>query len=106
MNHDALRTAIFKWILLVCAALMTLRLYFVQQMIAAMFIFSIFFLCMAAVALMLVVLDYAGQIVLARAEATIRALGRPARLDRDSVNSSADARILTPIHESRPATGR
>jgi hypothetical protein len=47
---------------------------------------------MAAVALMLCMLDYAGQIVLARAEATITALGRPSRLDRDSVNSSADAR--------------
>jgi hypothetical protein len=106
MADETLRRAIFKWMVLACTASMALRLYFVQQLIAAIFIFSILFACVAAVALMVFMMDQAGQIAFARAEGFMRALGRPARAGRMSVNRSADAGILTPILARRATTGK
>ena len=106
MNYEALRREIFRWIVLACAACMALRVYFVQQLIAAFFIFSILFACVAAVALVVFMMDHAAQIAFARAEAFMRALGRQARPGKAAVNGRATAGMLTPIHEHRIATGK
>jgi hypothetical protein len=106
MNYQALRKEIFRWIVLACAAWMALRLYFVQELIAAFFIFSILFACVAAVVLVVFMMDHAAQIAFAWAEAFMRAFGRPARPHEAAVNGRATAGMLTPIHEHRTATGK
>ena len=106
MNHEAIRGTVFKWIALVCSGLIVLRLYFVQELIAAFLIFSVLFACMAALALIVFMLDHAAQFALSRTEDFIRTLGRSLTPTQRTVNSSATAGMLTPSPEHGTTTDK
>ena len=67
------------WAGIAVAALAAVQLYFVQEMLAALFIFTIVFAVVASVFLMLWLIDRAGQRTLAWAEPQTRELARLAR---------------------------
>jgi hypothetical protein len=79
MNYRISRGKIFKWIVLAVTALLAMRLFFVQQLIAAFLIFSVLFACIAAVLLILFVVDHAVQIAFAQAGAYMRTFSHAAR---------------------------
>lgn len=72
-----------EWAVLITAALIAIRQFYVQELIAAFVIFSVLFACLAAVvaggALMIFFVDRAGQIAFAWAEVYTRAFARLAR---------------------------
>ena len=106
MNYRVPRNTIVRRAVLATVAVLALRVYFVQELIAAFFIFSVLFVCVAAVVLAVFVMDHAGQIAFARVEAIVRALIRPARPGQISVNRRATAGMLTPVHDRRGTTGK
>jgi len=63
---------------LATTALIAMRLFFVQQLIAAFLLFSVLFACIACVALIVFLLDEAVQTALAWAEMFMRAFRRAA----------------------------
>jgi hypothetical protein len=79
MNYRISKRKMFKWIGLTAAALIAVRVYFVQEMIVASIIFSALFACLAFVVLIFFLLDHAYQIALARAAVYMRTYGRAAR---------------------------
>jgi hypothetical protein len=52
-----------KWILVGAAAVAATRFYYVQEMLAALVLFAVLFSCIAAVLLLVVMLDRVGQTV-------------------------------------------
>jgi hypothetical protein len=53
-----------SWFLIGCAAFAASRIYYIQEMVAAMVLFAVFFSCIAVVVLLLIVLEYGGEAVL------------------------------------------
>jgi hypothetical protein len=78
MNFRISHRKTFKRMALATTALIAIRLFFVQQLIAAFLLFSVLFACIACVALILFLLDEAVQTALAWAEMFMRAFGRAA----------------------------
>ncbi len=103
MKWRILPGKVLKRTILATAALLAIRLYFVQQLIAAFLIFSVLFACVALVALILFALDLAWRTALARTEAYVIVLGRSLRRGRALANSSATTRRLTPVLAHRIA---
>ena len=103
MKWRILRGKLLERIILATAALLAIRLYFVQQLIAAFLIFSVLFACVALVALILFALDLAWRTALARTEAYVIVLGRSLRRGRALANSSATTNLLTPVLAHRIA---
>lgn len=54
-----------RWLLLGGAAFLAIRVYYLQEMVAALVLFAVLFSCIAAVVLLLIVLDYNGEAILA-----------------------------------------
>jgi hypothetical protein len=79
MNYWISQRKIFKWIVLTTTALIAVRVYYVQELIAAFVIFSLLFACLAGVVLIVFLLDHAAQTALAWAEVCVRTFGRAAR---------------------------
>jgi hypothetical protein len=79
MNYRISQRKIFKWIGLTTTALIAVRVYYVQELIAVFVIFSILFASLAGVVLIVFLLDHAAQTALAWAEVCVRAFGRAAR---------------------------
>jgi hypothetical protein len=96
MTRHTLRATAFKWALAAIGALLAMRMFFVRQMLAALLIFSVLFVCLAVVALILFGLDLAWQTALCRAESFVMVLARPRR-GPASVNHSAVVSMLTPV---------
>jgi hypothetical protein len=59
MSHKLARS--WKWILIEFAAMPAIRLYYIQEMIAALIIFSVLFVGISMVVLILFLLDHASQ---------------------------------------------
>lgn len=94
MNSLIVRGKILKWIVVGAAALMAMRLFVVQQLVAAFLIFSVLFACLAFVALIFFLLDQAYQIALARADVYMRAIGRAARRAWEPAEGLAETRMF------------
>ncbi len=103
MKWRILPGKVLKRTILATAALLAIRLYFVQQLIAAFLIFSVLFACVALVALILFALDLAWRTALARTEAYVIVLGRSLRRGRALANSSGATNMLTPVLAHRIA---
>jgi hypothetical protein len=102
MNYWILhKKALKKWIVVAATALMALRLFIVQQLLAAFLIFSALFACIAVVVLILFLLDHAWQVGITRAEAYVRAIGRPAGPRRERVEGVAIRRGYQSVHGHR-----
>lgn len=63
MMHSAFQKA-FTWILISLAAIVAMQLYYVQEMLAALVLFTVLFGFIAAVLLLLFMLDRASQALL------------------------------------------
>jgi uncharacterized MnhB-related membrane protein len=103
MNWRILRGKVLKRTILATAVLLAIRLFFVQQLIAAFLIFSVLFACIALVVFILFALDLAWRTALARIEAYVRVLGRSLRRGRALADSSAATNMLTPVLAHRIA---
>jgi uncharacterized MnhB-related membrane protein len=106
MNYQFSRKKIFQWIYAAAAALIAMRMFFVQQLIAAFLLFSALSACIAVVVLILFMLDHAWQVAFARAEVYVRAFGRPAPRTPAPVNNPAVANMLTPILDHTTASNK
>ena len=95
MTHQILRARVFKWTVVVNGALLAMRLFFLQQLLAALLMFSILFGGLAVVALILFGLDFAWQTLLGRAESFAMALAR-SRRGPVSINHSTSVTLLAP----------
>jgi hypothetical protein len=105
MTHHILRAKVFKWTVLLTGALLVMRLFFVQQMLAALLIFSVLFACLAVVVLILFGLDLAWQTVLGRAE-SFAIVHASSRRGPASVNHSTVVNTLTPVLVRRATSHR
>jgi len=103
MKWRILRGKLLERTILATAALVAIRLFFVQQLIAAFLIFSVLFACVALVAFILFALDLAWRTALARTEAYVMVLARSLRRGRALTNSSAATNMLTPVLARRIA---
>ena len=74
LSHKLAGTSRKSWIWIGLAAIPALRLYYVREMIAALIIFSVFFLGAATVVLIIFLLDRASQHAMAWAEAGVTRL--------------------------------
>lgn len=101
MNFWILRKKILNRIVVAATVLMALRLYIVQQLLAAFLIFSALFACIAVVVLILFLLDHAWQVGVTRAEAYIRAIGRPASPSLEPAEGVAIRRRYQSLHGHR-----
>jgi hypothetical protein len=90
-----------KWIVVAATVLMALRLFIVQQLLAAFLIFSALFACIAVVVLILFLLDCAWQVGVTRADAYARALGRAASPSREPAEGIAIRRRYQSLHGHR-----
>ena len=52
------------WFLVGCAAFLASRVHYIQEMVAALVLFAVFFSCIAAVVFLLIVLDRSGEAIL------------------------------------------
>lgn len=68
-----------KWILIGAAAVAATQLYYVQEMLAALVLFAVLFSCIAAVLLILFILDRAGRATLEFLELCAREVLQHAR---------------------------
>jgi len=103
MKWRILRGKLLERTILATAALVAIRLFFVQQLIAAFLIFSVLFACVALVAFILFALDHAWRTALARTEAYVMVLARSLRRGRAPTDSSATTNMLTPVLAHRIA---
>jgi hypothetical protein len=102
MNYWVLHKKVLKKSIVVAVAvLMALRLYIVQQLLAAFLIFSALFACIAVVVLILFLLDHAWQVGVTRAEAYVRAIGRTAGPSRGPAEGVAIRRRYQSLHGHR-----
>jgi hypothetical protein len=69
----------FKWIAQTATALIAIRQFYVQQLIAALLIFSVLFASLAVVVFLIFLLDHAWQAALDQIEIHAKAIGRTAR---------------------------
>jgi hypothetical protein len=90
-----------KRVVVAATVLMALRLYIVQQLLAAFLIFSALFACIAVVVLILFLLDHAWQVGVTRAEAYVKAIGRPADPSREPAEGVAIRRPYQSLHGHR-----
>lgn len=93
---DKLVTPTMKWVWIGLSAVPAIRIYYVREMVAALMIFSILFLAGAGVVLILFVLDFASERLIAWVEGgVLRAAGwavealrgpltKPALVDRSN----------------------
>jgi len=88
------------------AALIAIRQFFVQELIAAVLIFAALFACIAVVAAFLLALDQGWRIALARTAGYIDAHRWFAGRVRAPVNGPTDADMLTPVSDSRAASDK
>ena len=79
MNYRISHRKMFKWTVQTSAALIAIRQFYVQQLIAALLIFSILFASLAVVVFLIFLLDYAWQAALDQIEIHAKAIGRTAR---------------------------
>jgi hypothetical protein len=91
MIYRISRRNIYKWAVVAAIALIVTRLFFVQELITALVIFSVLFACVAIAVLMVFLVDHAVQTVLDWAEAYVRAFGQAARRSRERVRKPMDA---------------
>ena len=103
MKWRILRGKVLKRTILATAALLAIRLFFVQQLISAFLIFSVLFACVVLVAFILFALDLAWRTALSRTGAYVMVLGRSLRRGRALANSSAATNMLTPVLAHRIA---
>ena len=89
MKWRILRGNVLKRTILATAALLAMRLFFVQELIAAFLVFSVLFACAAVVAFILFALDLAWRTALARTEAYVMVPGRSLRRGRALANNPA-----------------
>ena len=102
MNYWILhKKGLKKWIVIAATVLMALRLFIVQQMLAAFLIFSGLFACIAVVVLILFLLDHAWQVGVTRAEAYVKAIGRPADPSREPAEGVVIRRGYQSLHGHR-----
>jgi fatty acid desaturase len=69
-----------RWLWFVLAAFAAIQLYYVQEMLAALLLFSVLFIVAAIVALILFLVDLAGESALAWAEPRVVQASKSARL--------------------------
>ena len=55
---------VVAWFLAGCAVLVASRVYYIEEMVAALVLFAVLFSCIAAVALLLIVLGRGGEAIL------------------------------------------
>jgi hypothetical protein len=79
MNYSMVPMKIIKRIVLTATALIAIRQFYVQELIAAVIIFSVLFACLAVVVLLLFLVDQAWQAALDQIEIHAKAVGRAAR---------------------------
>jgi hypothetical protein len=103
MKWRILSGKVLERTMLATAALLAIRLFFVQQLIAAFLIFSVLFACVALVAFILFALDLAWRTALARTEAYVMVLGRSLRRGRALADGSAATNMLMPVLARRIA---
>ena len=101
MNFQIMCRKISKWIVPATTALLAMRLFFLQQLVAAFLIFSALFACIAVVVLILFLLDHAWQLGVTRAEAYVRAIGRPADPRLEPAEGVAIRRRYQSLHGHR-----
>jgi uncharacterized MnhB-related membrane protein len=104
MKWRILRGKVLKRTILAIAVLLTIRVFFLQQLIAAFLIFSVLFACAAFVASILFALDLAWRTALARTEAYVLVLGRSRSRGRALANNTATTKHVTPflVHRIAP----
>ena len=95
------RGRVLKWTVVAAASLLVMRLFFVQQLIAAFLIFSVSFAGLAVIVLILFALDLAWQNALGRAEAFVMVLRRSVRRGEAHVNNPMAVELLTPVMAHR-----
>jgi len=71
-----------RWLLAGCAAFLASRVYYIQEMMAALVLFAVFFSCIAAVVLLLIVLDRGGEAILGFFELHAKSMVQQARVRR------------------------
>ena len=96
MTHHVFRAKAFKWTVVAIGVVLAMRLFFVQQLLAALLIFSVLFVCLAIVAMTLFGLDLAWRTALGGAESIVMALARQRRSSA-YVNHSPVVNMLTPV---------
>ena len=96
MTQHILRAKVFKWAALATGALLAMRVFFVQQLLAALLIFSVLFTCLAVAVLTLFGLGLAWEIALGRAESFGIMLARQGR-GPAPVHRSTVVNMLTPV---------
>ena len=79
MNYRISHRKMFKWIVQTSAVLIAIRQFYVQQLIAALLIFSVLFASLAVVVFLIFLLDHAWQAALDQIEIHAKAIGRAAR---------------------------
>lgn len=89
-----------KWLVLALAAFLALQIYFVQEMLAALFLFTAVFAVLAIVALVLYVIDRVGQWGLGWAGERARPVGQLARRGW----TAAEEFSKKPFHRPRSET--
>ena len=89
MIYRIWQTKTFKWTVLITAAMKAVRLFFVQELIAAFLIFSVVFICLTGVLLIVFLLGHVVDRGLAWAGAHKRHFGHAARRGRESVEALA-----------------
>lgn len=70
------------WFVVGCAAFLASRVYYIQEMVATLVLFAVFFSCIAAVVLLLIVLDRGGEAILGFFELHAKNLVQQARARR------------------------
>lgn len=68
-----------KWVWIALAAFAAIQIYFVREMLAVLFLFTVLFIAVTAIILVLWLFDRASQRTVAWAEPQTRQLGRLAR---------------------------
>jgi hypothetical protein len=103
MNRQILHGKTLKWIALAAGTLIAMQLYFVQQMIAALLLFTAVFACFAAVVLIFLALGNAWQMAFDWAAMHVSAFGRALRHGPGPLNSSLVAGALALERRASPA---
>lgn len=106
MKDQIWKGKILKGAAVFVIALIAVRQFFVQELIAAGVIFAALFACIAFFALVLLALDQAWRTALARTEKYINASRRLAGRGATAVNGPTVANMLAPVLDSRPASDK
>jgi hypothetical protein len=79
MTYRISRKKAFQWIVLTGAALISMRAYYVQEMVAMLFFAAVLVACMTGAVLIVLLLAHAGRTAFALAGVSTGAFGRAAR---------------------------